>query len=269
MIKIIEMEEDGTIINDDKKPEVNKDDKTASKWHTMFKIKVPAKRIQKKKGYFKEKPAYTLYRIFIDDFMEYEKGLHEIWNELYKAGKTDRLELIINSHGGLVHEGMQFFNLIKNEFKGRVTTILDNKAYSTGAMIFCCGDKRIVNTHADFMLHDYSGGAIGKGGEIKSRIKHMSRTIRFYFKELINKPGFLTHKEYKKLNLGKDYWMSTNEMCHRGIATHVKYEGDIITASKYLALMEIPGADKKDINRLAKTMKKDTLKFRGLLPIEK
>jgi ATP-dependent protease ClpP protease subunit len=74
----------------------------------------------------------------------------------------DETEIRIHSTGGYVSEGSQFYNLIKNKFNKRTTTILDSRGYSMGAIIFCMGDKRIVTPRSDIMFHDYSAGFAGK-----------------------------------------------------------------------------------------------------------
>jgi len=212
-----------------------------SQWHSLYKIKVPSKRIYKKNGLFKEKPEYTIYRIFIDDFMEFETGLHAMWNALNEAGPKDRLELRINSHGGMVNEGAQFYNVAKNKFPGRVTTILDNCGYSMGALTFCIGDKRIVNERADLMFHDYSSGNIGKGGELQAKQEHNAKFIRKYFYEVIVRPGFLSEKEFENMIIGQDYWMDVIQLCERGIATHVLVGGKEIKAKTYLKRLDKNG----------------------------
>jgi ATP-dependent protease ClpP protease subunit len=238
-------------IGDNDRKTEKKTEKLNSRYHTLFKIKKPSKRISKGKGLFKEQPAYTIYRIFIDDFMDFERGLHEMFNELYQARKTDRLELRINSYGGLVNEGAQFYNMIKNVFPGRVTTVLDNCGYSMGALTFCMGDKRIVNERADLMFHDYSSGNRGKGGELEARQKHNSKFIRKFFYDVIITQGFLTKKEFKKMTIGQDYWMDVVELCKRGIATHVLVKGEEIKAKKYLKNL-----DKNGIYQITKPQKR-------------
>lgn len=170
--------------------------------------------------------------------MEFEKNLHDIYNELWNAEVNDKLELRINSHGGLVNEGGQFYSIIKNKFNGRCTTVLDNCGYSMGAVIFSLGDKRVITERADLMFHDYSGGLGGKGGEIEARNKHDQVHIRDFFKEVILKQGFLTKKEFNKMLIGQDYWMGAKELCKRGIATHVLYNGKEIKAKKYLKILK-------------------------------
>ncbi len=249
-------------VDEEKKKDTKKEEVIKSKWHSLYKINVPSKRVSKKNGFFKEKPAYTNYRVFIDDFMELETGLHAMWNALDEAGPKDRLELRINSHGGFVNEGAQLYNVAKNKFNGRVTTVLDNCGYSMGALTFCIGDKRIVNERADLMFHDYSGGNGGKGGEMAARQEHTAKFIRKYFYEVIVRPGFLTEKEFKNMIIGQDYWMDVIQLCERGIATHVLVGGKEIKAETYLKRLDADGIydepDKKKakLKDLKKKLKK-------------
>ena len=99
---------------------------------------------------------------------------------------------------------------------------------------------------ADLMFHDYSGAAWGKGQEIESQVEHTKKHIRKFFKEVIIENNFLTQKEFEDMLIGKDFWMDVPEMCHRGIATHVMVNGNLVKANKYL----------KTLNKQAKNGKK-------------
>ena len=103
-----------------------------------------------------------------------------------------------------------------------------------GALTFCMGDKRVVTLRSDLMFHDYSGGVGGKGGEIETRIKHSSKHLRKFFKDVILKGDFLTKKEFSQMLIGKDFWFNHKEMLKRGIATHILIDGEEMTAKKYL-----------------------------------
>ena len=223
----------------------NKEEILNSSKHTLFKTKVDAKEIKLSENTYKKEPSYTSFRLFIDAFMEKDRGLHEIFNELWNAKEHDTLELRINSRGGLVNEGSQFYSVIKNKFKGKTTTILDSCGYSMGALTFCMGDKRIVTLRSDLMFHDYSGGIAGKGGEIKSRFKHSTKHLRAFFKDVILENKFLSQKEFDDMLIGKDFWMDTKELCKRGIATHVIVEGKEMSAKKYLKSLKNKKSKKK------------------------
>ena len=219
-----------------------------SKYHTLFKETKPeSKELVKVNGkeLYQITQPYTAYRMFIDSFGETERGLHEIFNILWSAGDTDTLELRINSWGGSVKEGQNFFNIVRSKFNGRTTTVLDSAGYSMGALLFCCGDTRIVMEQADLMFHDYSGAAWGKGQELESQVEHFKKHIRKFFKEVIVANNFLTQKEFDDMLIGKDFWMDVPEMCQRKIATHVMVSGKLVPAKKYLKSLKKKAKDAK------------------------
>ena len=208
----------------------------SSEQHTLYSELIPESKrvVDKEKFLYEVTPKYTRHRIYIGRFFELKKGLHSVFNELKAAKENDVLEFMIDSGGGFVNEGMQFYNIIQERFSGRTVAYLDNKGYSMGAMLFSMANKRVVYPYSDFMYHNYAGGAHGKGGEIKARIDHISQKLEEFFYDIIVKQGFLTEDEYQQMLVGQDYWMGTKELCKRGIATHVIVEGRELTAREYL-----------------------------------
>jgi len=213
--------------------EIEENAELESEYHTLFK-KVQKEKYIKKGNKYKKIEACTKYRIFIDTFGEKEKGLHKIFNELWSSNKNDYLEIRINSRGGYVNEGAQFWNLINNKFNKRCTTYLDNCGFSMGALLFSMGHKRVITERSELMYHDYSGAVWGKAGEQKAQFEHTSKHIRKFFKDVILDKKFLTKKEFKQMCIGEDFWMGPKELCERGIATHILVNGKEITAKKYL-----------------------------------
>jgi len=208
----------------------------SSEQHTLYIETINEKKtvIDKSKNIYKVVPKHKNYRIFIGAFRELKKGLHLVFNELLQADTNDTLEFRIHSRGGMVLEGQQFYNIIEEKFQNRTTAYLDNFGYSMGALLFCMAAKRVAFPHSDFMFHNYSGGAVGKGGEIKSRIKHQSKVIERFLYDLIVKQGFLSKSEFEQMLIGQDFWMDTKELCKRGIATHIIVDGKELTAKEYL-----------------------------------
>ncbi|NPA27556.1 MAG: hypothetical protein GXN91_00700 [Epsilonproteobacteria bacterium] len=208
----------------------------SSEMHSLFIETIPEKKIlvDKERNLYEIIPKHRLFTVYIGKFFEQKRGLHNVFQQLREAKEEDYLVLRINSGGGLILEGQQFYNVIQEKFYNRVIAYLDNYGYSMGALLFCMANKRVAYKYSDFMFHNYSSGIVGKGGEIKDRFKHTNKKLKQFFKEIIVKNGFLTKKEFKQLLLGKDFWMDTKELCKRGIATHVIIEGKEITAKEYL-----------------------------------
>ena len=219
----------------------------SSEQHTLYieTINEQKKAIDKDKGIYEITPKHKRYRVYIGRFFEQKKGLHSVFNGLREASDRDYLELMINSGGGLVNEGQQFYNLIQEKFYGRTISYLDNKGYSMGALLFCMTDKRVIYPYSDLMFHTYSHGSFGKGGEVKSHVKHTIKKLEQFFYDLIVEKGFLSDEEFQKMIIGQDYWMNAKELCKRGVATHVIYRGNEITAKEYLTILKDIKKEKK------------------------
>jgi ATP-dependent protease ClpP protease subunit len=220
-----------------KPPEIN------SEQHTLFikNVSESSELVDREKGLYKLSPKHKIYTVYIEGFREFKRGLHKVLHELRNASKNDILEFRINSGGGLVNEGQQFYNLIEEKFHNRSVAFLDNHGYSMGALLFCMADRRVIYPYSDLMFHNYSGGAGGKGGEMKSRIKHKDKVLTDFFKKIVQDKGFLTKDEFNKMLIGQDYWMDAKEMCKRKIATHVIYQGEMISAKEYLKMLKKQG----------------------------
>ncbi|SFV63837.1 ATP-dependent Clp protease proteolytic subunit [hydrothermal vent metagenome] len=212
----------------------------SSEQHTLYTevISERKKVVDREKNIYQITPKYKRYRVYIGRFFELKKGLHSVFNELREAKESDYLELVINSGGGIILEGQQFYNLIQEKFYRRTVAYLDNYGYSMGALLFCMAEKRVAYEYSDFMFHTYSGGAFGKGGEIKARVEHSNKKLENFFYDLIVEKGFLSQDEFEQMLVGQDYWMETKELCKRGIATHVIVAGKELTAKEYLKYLK-------------------------------
>jgi ATP-dependent protease ClpP protease subunit len=224
----------------------------SSEQHTLYSETILEQKrvINKEKHIYEVTPKHKRYRVYIGRFFELKKGLHSVFNELREAKEHDYLEFMINSGGGFVHEGMQFFNIIQEKFSGRTVAYLDNHGYSMGALLFCMADKRVVYPYSDLMFHTYSHGSHGKGGEVKSHVEHTSKKLEKFFYDIIVKQGFLSEDEFQQMVIGQDYWMDAKELCSRGIATHVIIAGEELTAKQYVKNLKKEKSDKKAQRKL-------------------
>lgn len=194
------------------------DDKFTDGYHTLIKD---------------EEKTYT-YKLYISDFEDKSNELHYILDELYNASENSKLKFYINSRGGDTDQLQQFYNIINSQFYRNTTTILNSIGYSSGALLFCMGDKRIVYEMSELMFHDFSTGARGKSQEIESRFNFTKQQLHNFFRKITVDTGFLTEEEFEKTIDGKDYWFDSDEMLKRGIATHIIKDGKCMTREEYL-----------------------------------
>ena len=228
--------------------------------HTLFIEKIPASAYpvvdesgEVIEGVFKEGPEYTIYKLFIGDFLETGNGVQRILAELQKAQPNDTLEFHISSRGGSVDELLEIYNICDTIFHNRVTCYC-NYGYSAGAMAFLFGKERLVYEHSDWMMHSYTAGFGGKRQDLLDHLEHEDKKLKKFFNQLL-KPYF-TKKELKKIQEGKDFWLNSEEMLKRGIATHIMIKGEVLTAEEYLKMIR---SNKKPLKNKNKKKNKEII----------
>lgn len=160
----------------------------------------------------------------------------DIFESLRNSSQNDLLELRLSSPGGRVDSGMIFYNIIKENFKGRNIAYIDSTAISMAALLFLACEQRIIYPHSILMLHDMSTGLDGKANEIVNHIKAHKESYQIMFNRVCK--DFLTKKEIKLVDRGVDLYLSASDMCRKGIADFVIFDGETLSAKDYLAEVE-------------------------------
>lgn len=214
-------------------------------------------------GYFEQTGGFTVYKLFIGDFLESGHGLQRIINALQGAKPEDILELHISSNGGFVHELIELYNLIDTTFYKSVTTYC-NHGYSAGAMAFLLGEERVIYENSDWMMHSYSGGFVGKRDDMLTHLEHEDKRLQKFFNKIME--PYFTKKELKKMQKGKDFWMSSEEMLERGVATHIMVAGEVMPGFIYLEDLYPERKIKRE--KLEKKQQKKALKLQKKLELK-
>lgn len=174
----------------------------------------------------------THHSLYLSDYLEQTREFDQIIAGLRLAGTDDIFECRINSGGGEVSIGQKVIAVMQDKFSGRTITIMDAEASSMAAMIFLAGDKRIVYEHSMCMLHNYSTGIFGKGGEVGDRYAATNDSMVSFLEKAIS--PYLKKKEFKRILDGKDLYLDAHQMCLRGIATHIIVKGTEIESKEYV-----------------------------------
>lgn len=184
---------------------------------------------------------YLRFTLNIGDFMHFDGdvgALNTIIYELDRAKETDILNISIASDGGLIDEYIRLRTHIKSSFAGRISTVCDPKAYSAGAMLFLCGDQRVVYEDCSLMFHTYKGGVWGTGVNQLDQIVHNEERFNNMFRREMVTPGYMTEEEYKEYRLGKEFWLTFDKIIERGVATHIVVDDCLLTREEYIQLKE-------------------------------
>ena len=154
----------------------------------------------------------TTYDIYFQDEIISPAAYNESCYILANAKKKDIVNLHINTPGGYLDTAFRLVEAIDN-CKAETVAVLTGTVASAGTMIALRCDKVNTPKHLQFMIHNYSGGAIGKGHEMVEHITFSTSELKHAFNSIYL--GFLTKKEVKRVIAGSDIWMGAKEVKKR------------------------------------------------------
>jgi ATP-dependent protease ClpP protease subunit len=140
-----------------------------------------------------------------DDYIE--------WFEIIRnATEADIIKIHINSPGGDLFTAIQFMRVM-GESQANIIASIEGACMSAATMIFLSAKGFEISEHSMFMFHNYSGGMMGKGGEMYDNIiyerKWSEKILRGVYSD------FLTEDEIKSILDNKDIWMDGEEVVDR------------------------------------------------------
>jgi ATP-dependent protease ClpP protease subunit len=120
---------------------------------------------------FINKPVASLHTFYLSGSIQ-EPDEYISWFEIMRnAGENDAIQIHINSYGGDLFTAIQFLRAIADT-DAHVICSVEGACMSAATMIFLAADSFEVSEHSIFMFHNYSGGTIGKGGEMIDQLQH-------------------------------------------------------------------------------------------------
>ena len=144
----------------------------------------------------------------IGDPEDYIEWFHIISN----ARESDIIKININSPGGNLFTAVQLLQAFQMSNAHLVMNVA-GACMSAATLIFLAGDEYLVNEHSAFLFHNYSGGVIGKGGEMYQSVIHQRKWSEHILRKAYK--NFLTEEEIDSLIDDKDIWMDCNVVVER------------------------------------------------------
>lgn len=170
---------------------------------------------------FINKPVASLHTFYLSGTIE-EPSEYISWFEIMRnAGENDVIQIHINSYGGDLFTAIQFLRAIADT-PAHVVCSVEGACMSAATMIFLSADTFEVSEHSIFMFHNYSGGTIGKGGEMIDQIQHERKWSQHLMKRIY--ADFLTEPEIASILDNKDMWMDGEEVLKRLSKRHELFE---------------------------------------------
>lgn len=136
----------------------------------------------------------------------------------YLDGKgDDDIQLIINSPGGTVSDGMMIYDAIKHSIHCDVRTVATGMAASMGAFLLAAGTKgkRYAMPNAEVMIHQPLGGVQGQATDISRAADHIQNVKNRLATILAAECG----KEVEDVlhDMERDHWLTSVEALKYGI----------------------------------------------------
>ena len=158
------------------------------------------------------KPLSTVYEFYLTGDIESPDNYIDWFDTIRHASEHDAIKIYINSYGGDLFTAIQFLRVLAETPATKVISV-EGACMSAATMIFMCADSFEVTPHSVFMFHNYSGGAIGKGGEMIDQLLHERKWSENLLKNIYE--GFMTDSEIKAMLDNKDIWMDGEEVVKR------------------------------------------------------
>jgi ATP-dependent protease ClpP protease subunit len=172
----------------------------------------------------KPKPLGLLHTFYISGEIEGAEEYIEWFDVIRNASEDDIIKIHINSPGGDLFTAIQFMRVIA-ESQATVVASVEGACMSAATMIFLSAGNYEISEHSMFMFHNYSGIAIGKGGEMYDNIVHERKWSDKIMRKVYE--NFLTEEEIKSILDNKDIWMEGEEVIKR-----LHHKSDIINGKK-------------------------------------
>lgn len=167
---------------------------------------------KKAQNAFPGKEIAHLHEYYLTGEIEDASKYTEWFNQIRHSPPTDIIKLYINSEGGSLWTAIQFMRVLK-ECKAPVIASVEGACMSAATIIFLMSDTYEISPHSMFMFHNYSGGTIGKGGEMIDQIRHERGWSEKLLTEIYE--NFLTKEEIRSILDNKDIWMTAEEVVAR------------------------------------------------------
>lgn len=166
----------------------------------------------KQKERFSTRAAANVHEFYLCGTIEPADEYIEWFDTIRHCSSNDVVKIYINSYGGDIFTAIQILRVLE-ESAGTILVSIEGACMSAATMIFMAADSIEVSQHSMFMFHNYSGGAIGKGGEMLDQLQHE----RAWSEKLLRSTyeNFLTTKEIESILNNKDIWMDGEEVIKR------------------------------------------------------
>lgn len=131
------------------------------------------------------------------------------------------VDIIINSRGGNVYDGLALINVIDNS-KTEIHTHVYGLAASMGLLIAVSGHRRFVGRLSTFMYHSVSNTIGGKLEHLRNRLDEVQRLQHVYDEYLLARTKLGIDQLIRVQEHKSDWFISPEEALKWGVVDEIK-----------------------------------------------
>lgn len=165
----------------------------------------------------KAKPMYVTpngrkYEFYLSGEITEADNYVDWFNQIRNTNENDLIVININSSGGSLFTAIQLMSVLEDSNAKKLINV-EGACMSAATLILLCGDAYSISPFALFMFHDYSGGVVGKGGEMKNQIDSQRKWSECIYRDVYE--DFLTNEEIEGILKGTDLWLHSDDVMKR------------------------------------------------------
>lgn len=161
---------------------------------------------------FFKKNIGSIYEFYLTGTIKKPENYVDWFDIIRNAGANDVIKIVINSEGGDLFTAVQFTQVLA-ETEAYVIASVEGACMSAATMVLMMADESFINPYSMIMVHNYSGGAIGKGNEIHQQVTFEREWSIKFMSDIYY--DFLSEKEIKNILNGQDLWLTGEETTQR------------------------------------------------------
>lgn len=158
------------------------------------------------------KTVANLYEFYISGEIESPECYIDMYDIIRHSRRDDTVKVYLNSFGGDLFSAIQFLRVL-SEAHAEIIVSVEGACMSAATLLLLAADSVEITPHSSIMLHDYSSGAYGKGGDLHRQIQHERKWSETLFREVYE--DFLSADEITSMLDGKEIWLTSEDTITR------------------------------------------------------
>lgn len=161
------------------------------------------------KDYMRAESAGYLYHFYIHDEIGSSEDYVDLLDTLYTASESDSIILHLNTPGGYLNTAVEILHAMAST-RATVITSADGLVASAGSLLFFAGHSFMLGEFCEIMLHDGSGGAMGKINENLKSAQFTSKRLSNIYHKIYGR--FFSEEQVDRVLNGEDLYLGSEDV---------------------------------------------------------